>query len=215
MSAWKIVESSILSRGAVEMVWAELCRKAPRSPNTRLTRVIFCLATFCGLRNSEICGLRLRDAKLDIPRPVLDVPAGVAKGLKPRQVPLWNLPTALASLAAWKAQRLAQGAGALDYLICAQSRLAFGHPLDRRNARARFIRACGVLGPERQAMLTIHCGRHTCASHLLASGWPLPAVRDLLGHANLWTTNLYSHVVVDDAVPPDPFAFVAGKHSAG
>jgi site-specific recombinase XerC len=211
MSAWKIVESDILSRREVEMVWAELCRKAPRSPNTRQTRVIFCLATFCGLRNSEICGLRLRDAKLDIPRPILDIPAGVAKGLKPRQVPLWKLPTSLACLSAWKAQRQGQGAGAMDYLVCAQSHSALGRPLDRRNARARFISACGALGRERQAMLTIHCGRHSCASHLLASGWPLPAVRDLLGHANLWTTNLYSHVVVDDVVPPDPFAFAAGN----
>lgn len=209
MSAWKIVESDILSRREVELVWAELCRKAPRSPNTRLTRAIFCLATFCGLRNSEICGLRLRDAKLDISRPVLDIPSGVAKGLKPRQVPLWKLPTALACLAAWKTQRLAEGAGAIDYLICARSRPAFGRRLDRRNARARFIRACVVLGLERQKMLTIHCGRHSCASHLLAAGWPLPVVRDLLGHSNLWTTNLYAHVVVDDAVPPDPFAFAA------
>lgn len=32
-----------------------------------------------------------------------------------------------------------------------------------------------------------------------------------MGHANLWTTNLYSHVVVDDDVPPDPFAFAAGR----
>jgi hypothetical protein len=30
-------------------------------------------------------------------------------------------------------------------------------------------------------------------------------VRDLLGHANIFTTSLYSHIVVDDAVPPDPF----------
>jgi site-specific recombinase XerD len=58
-------------------------------------------------------------------------------------------------------------------------------------------------------MLTIHSGRHTCASHLLAAGWPLPAVRDMLGHANIATTSVYSHVVVDDTVPPDPFAFVA------
>jgi integrase/recombinase XerD len=207
---WRITESDILSRREVEMVWAELCRKSARSTNTRQTRVVFALSTFCGLRNSEICGLRLRDAKLDIPRPVLDVPAGVAKGLRPRQVPLWRLPTALGCLSAWKAERRGQGAGALDYLVCAQSRSARGRPLDRRNARARFISACAVLGPERQAMLTIHNGRHTCASHLLAAGWPLPAVRDLLGHANLWTTNLYSHVVVDDLTPPDPFAFAGG-----
>ena len=132
MGAWKVVESDILSRREVEMVWAELCRRSVRSRNTRQTRVIFCLATFCGLRNSEICGLRLRDAKLDIPRPILDIPAGVAKGLKPRQVPLWKLPTALACLSAWKAQRQGQGAGAMDPLVCAQSRSTLGRPLDRR-----------------------------------------------------------------------------------
>ncbi len=206
---WSVTESGILNRGEVETVWAELTRKAARSVNTRQSRVIFCLATFCGLRVSAICGLRLRDLKLTIPRPVLDIPAAVAKGGRPRQVPLWKLPTALACLSAWKAERQTQGAGLTDPLVCAQSRSALGRPLDRRNARARFISACRILGRERQAMLTIHSGRHTCASHLLSAGWPLPAVRDMLGHANLSTTSLYSHVVVDDAVPPDPFGFAA------
>ena len=63
MSAWKVVESDILSRHEVEMVWGKLCRRSARSMNTRQTRVVFCLATFCGLRNSDICGLRLRDAR--------------------------------------------------------------------------------------------------------------------------------------------------------
>jgi len=177
--------------------------------NTRQTRAIFSLATFCGLRVSEIVGLRLRDVKLTIARPILEVPAAVAKGHRARQVPLWKLPTALACLSAWKVERQAQGAGLTGPLVCAQSRSALGRPLDRRNARARFISACKVLGEERQAMLTIHSGRHTCASHLLSAGWPLPAVRDMLGHANLSTTSLYSHVVVDDTVPPDPFGFAA------
>ncbi len=206
---WSVTESGILNRREVETGWAELTRKAARSVNTRQSRAIFALATFCGLRVSEICGLRLRDVKLAIARPVLEVPATVAKGGHPREIPLWKLPTALACLSAWKAERQAQGAGLTDPLVCAQSRSALGRPLDRRNARARFISACRILGRERQAMLTIHSGRHTCASHLLSAGWPLPAVRDMLGHANLSTTSLYSHVVVDDAVPPDPFGFAA------
>ncbi|HUU84983.1 MAG TPA: site-specific integrase [Phycisphaerae bacterium] len=53
-------------------------------------------------------------------------------------------------------------------------------------------------------------GRHTCASHLLAAGWPLPLVRDTLGHADASTTRVYSHVVVADTAPPNPFAFVGG-----
>jgi hypothetical protein len=45
---------------------AELGRLARRSVNTRQTRTIFGLATSCGLRASEIRGLRLRDVKLGI-----------------------------------------------------------------------------------------------------------------------------------------------------
>jgi site-specific recombinase XerC len=115
------------------------------------------------------------------------------------------LPTALACLAAWKAQRQGQGAGTMDHLVCAQSRSALGRPLDRRNARARFISACGVLGPERQEMLTIHCGRHSRASHLLAAGWPIPAVGDMLGHANLWTAPMGEQTLSRDSRQPAVF----------
>ena len=56
-------------------------------------------------------------------------------------------------------------------------------------------------------MLTIHHCRHTSASHLLAADWALPMVCDILGHASIATTSVYSHAVVDDETPPDPFAF--------
>ena len=59
-----------------------------------------------------------------------------------------------------------------------------------------------------------HDGRHSCASHLLAAGWALPMVRDMLGHASIATTSVYSHVVVDDEVPADPFSFVGRKPKA-
>ena len=36
-------------------------------------------------------------------------------------------------------------------------------------------------------------------------------VRDMLGHASIATTSVYSQVVVDDETPPDPFAFANGK----
>ena len=83
------------------------------------------------------------------------------------------------------------------------------------SARARLVNACKVLGAERQGMLTIHSGRHTCASHLPAVRRGGPAVRDMLGHANIATTSVYSHIVVDDTVPADPFAFVACRAGQG
>ena len=207
-ATWQIDESKILSRCEVEAVVAELNRKAGRSVNTRQNRAIFCLATFCGLRVSEICGLKLRGMKFDIQRPVIRLPKAIAKGKKSREIPLWKLPTALAYLQVWWIERKAQGAKAGDYFVCSQARSVFGKRLDRRNARARFLAACRVLGTERCDMLTIHDGRHTCASHLLAANWPLPVVRDMLGHSSISTTSVYAHVVVDDALPPDPFAFV-------
>ncbi len=208
---WRVDESKILSRGEVELVMQNLARKARRSVNTRQNRAVFVLATCCGLRVSELCGLKLRDLRLDIQRPVIQIPAAIAKGKKKREIPLWKLATALLHLQDWKNDRKAQGAKPTDRFVCSQAKNAFGKPLDRRNARARFLATCDVLGQERRDMLTIHDGRHTCASHLLAAGWPLPAVRDMLGHANISTTSIYSHIVVDDEVPPDPFAFAGNN----
>jgi len=178
--------------------------------NTRQTRAVFVLATFCGLRVSEIIGLRLRDVKAGIGRPVIRIPGAIAKRHKPREIPLWRLSKALHYLSEWKREREGQGAMPADPFVCAQSKAAAGNALTRQNARNRFKAAVKVLGAERADMLSIHNGRHTCASHLLAAGWPLPLVRDTLGHADVSTTSVYSHVVVDDTAPPDPFAFVGG-----
>ena len=47
-------------------------------------------------------------------------------------------------------------------------------------------------------MLTVHHGRHTAASRLLAGGWAHPAVRDALGHASIATTSVYLDVGTDE-----------------
>ena len=96
---WKVTEADILSRGEVEEIWSQLCLRSARSRNARQSRVIFCLAAFCGLRVSEICGLRICDAKLTISRPVLEVRSQIAKQHRRRSIPLWRLPTALTCLA--------------------------------------------------------------------------------------------------------------------
>ncbi len=171
-----------------------------------MNRVVVVLAACCGLRASELCGLSLQDARLDCQRPSLVVPAAVAKNGRKRTVPLWRLPFALGHLRDWKSRRRAQGARPADPLLASQARHAAGRPLHRTNARRRFRAACRALGAERLQKLTIHDGRHTCASHLLAAGWPLPNVRDMLGHADISTTSIYSHILVDDEAPRDPFA---------
>ena len=204
-TAWNIDESRILTRGELTTVMADLDRRAKRSVNSRQNQAVFVLATFCGLRVSEICGLLMEDMRLAVQRPTITVRPQIAKGGRGRTIPLWRLPTALSYLEAWKRSRELNGTSRKDPFLASLSSGAAGKPLDRRNARHRFRVACRVLGAERCERLTIHDGRHTCASHLLAAGWPLPNVRDMLGHASIATTSIYSHVVLDDD-RSDPFA---------
>jgi len=207
-ASWKVDATKILSRTEIGTVLAELTRKAKRSENTAANKVVFRLATCCGLRVSELCGLKLANVHVGIPRPYLAIPKAIAKGGIARRVPLWWDADTLADLTAWKARRQADGGKPGDFFVCAVSKAARGRRLDRRNARARFIAACGILGEDRQAELTIHHGRHSFCSHALAGGRTLAEVRDAAGHANVATTSVYTHIAVDDdGTPGDLFAF--------
>ena len=206
--SWKIDPTKILGRCEIGAVLADLRRKAKRAVNTRENLIIFRLATCCGLRVSEISGLRLADCRLGIRRPYLRIRKQTAKGGRPRRAPLWWDRGTLADLEAWKAERADQGAKSSDLLVCAQSKSAFGNQLTRQNLRKRFIASCSVLGQERQAELTIHHGRHSFISHALAGGRSLAEARDAAGHANIATTSVYTHVAVeDDDEPGDLFDF--------
>lgn len=208
-STWTVDATMILSREEIAAVLADLKRKARRSVNTRQNLILFRLATCCGLRVSEIVGLRLSDVRLGVRRPYLYVRKEVAKGGKTRKVPLWWDAGTLADVTAWKEFRQNQGAKATDRFLCSQSKGTRGKPLDRRNARKRFIAACKVLGQERQAEVTTHTGRHSFVSHALAGGRSLAEVRDAAGHANIATTSRYAHVATADEEPGDLFTFDA------
>lgn len=193
----KVDQTRILTRSEIVQVLADLRRKR-RSRNTRQNTVIFRMATCCGLRVGEIVGLKLANVRLSGDRPHLDIPGSIAKRGKARRVPLWWDAGTLAELESWKAERASQGATGADPLVCAQSKAVAGKPLSVRNAQARFKAAIRVLGGERQAVLSIHCGRHSFCSHSLAGGRSLAEVRDAAGHANIATTSIYVHTVRDD-----------------
>jgi len=136
-----------------------------------------------GLRVAELCGLDL--TSLDEPRQVLRV---LGKGDKERTVPLGQ--PAARALARW----CAVGRPALA--IAASGGAIFlgerGRRIDPRVVRRVVHRALRVvdgapdLGP--------HGLRHAMATHLLEGGADLRSVQEMLGHASLATTQIYTHV---------------------
>lgn len=202
--AMKIDALKILTRSEIREVIADLKRKR-RSVNTRQNLIIFRLATCCGLRVSEMVGLKMANLKLGSQRPHIEIPAAIAKRRKGRKVPLWWDAGTLADLDQWKQERTSQGAKSGDPFVCSQSagtnsrtgKPSFGKPLSDRNAQSRFKNAIKCLGTERVEMLSIHCGRHSFVSHGLAGGRSLAEIRDAAGHANVSTTSIYLHTVSD------------------
>jgi len=141
-----------------------------------------------GIRVSELCGLDLQD--LDRGRRTVRV---LGKGSKERVVPV-GIP-AVRAVDAW----LTAGRA---LLACAASGSAMfigvkGGRIDQRTVRRvvhHRLAAAGVpdTGP--------HGLRHTAATHLLEGGADLRSVQEMLGHASLSTTQIYTHVSVDRLV---------------
>jgi integrase/recombinase XerD len=138
-----------------------------------------------GLRVSELIGLTL--ASLAADRSGLTVRG---KGGKERMVPIGG--RAREALAAWLALRPSLAAGG------ARSRWLFpsfgrsGH-LTRQRV-AQLLKELAVDAGIDPARLSPHVLRHAFASHLLAHGADLRAVQAMLGHADIATTQIYTHV---------------------
>jgi len=130
--SWDVDASRILSPKELHDVLHALHRKR-RSVTTRMKTAIVRLSCCCGLRVSEIAGLRIDDIRLSGHHPHVRVRREIAKGRKARKVPLnWDAGT-LADLTAWQAERIRQGAAKTDPLICSQRSDQFGKPLQRES----------------------------------------------------------------------------------
>lgn len=147
-------------------------------PDATADRALFELLYSSGLRVAELCDVRWRD--LDAAGGLLRV---TGKGRKTRIVPVGS--RALAALAAL---RDATGPGSDDPLV----RGPRGKPLTPNAVRARLRRRARGQGVWKR--IYPHLLRHSCASHLLESSGDLRAVQELLGHADIATTQIYTHL---------------------
>ncbi|MFI6480170.1 tyrosine recombinase XerC [Nonomuraea sp. NPDC050663] len=139
-----------------------------------------------GIRVSELCQLDVDD--VDRGRRVVRV---LGKGRKERAVP-FGVP-ALHALDRWcvygRALWIKEGTGAALFLGVRGGRIDQGTVRRVVHARLRQVEGAPDLSP--------HGLRHSAATHLLEGGADLRSVQELLGHASLNTTQIYTHVSIE------------------
>ena len=139
-----------------------------------------------GARVAELCGLDLSDVDYD--RQTIRV---LGKGNKERTIPMGN--PAMKALKVW----IKDGR---DVIKNAQSDNAVflgarGKRIDQRTVRTVVYKALEAIeGIDRMGP---HALRHSAATHLLEGGADLRTVQEILGHASLATTQIYTHVSTD------------------
>jgi integrase/recombinase XerD len=137
-----------------------------------------------GLRVSEVAGARVEDLKLESGCILVR-----GKGDKERIVPLGQ--------AAQRALRayLPEARGALcrgrasPYLFVARN--------GRRLTRQRLWKLVGIASSAATRHAGPHMLRHSCATHMVENGADLRSVQTLLGHADISTTQIYTHVAIE------------------
>lgn len=153
------------------------------SPTALRDRALLEAMYACGLRASETIGLELGD--VDLREGIL---RARGKGSKERLVPLGR--KAIAAISAYLRGGRPQLVGERhEAVLFVNFR---GGPLSRQGLYKivqRHARAAGLAG-----QMSPHTLRHSFATHLLAGGCDLRAVQEMLGHADIATTQMYTHL---------------------
>jgi len=145
-------------------------------------KLIFELLYGCALRVSELCSLNIED--IDLFRKSIKV---IGKGKKTRIVPFGDK-----SIKIFK-----------DYLVNKQNKNQSGPLFLTKNGKRIYPRYVGRLVKKYLSKVSDitkkspHILRHTAATHMLDRGADLLGVKEILGHENLSTTQIYTHVSVE------------------
>ena len=189
--AWKVLPKSLAEPEVVEML--ERAGKAASHPQAKATalrdRAILELLYAGGLRVSEVTSLNTSDLALDSGRVQVR-----GKGDKERIVPLGR--TAVQALQ----QYLREGRPHLDRISSAHKRRT------TRQDRARLFLSLRGMPLTRQWIWNLvkrsnrstspHGLRHSCATHMVEHGADLRSVQMMLGHADISTTQVYTHLAL-------------------
>ena len=135
-----------------------------------------------GLRLSELCDLNLHDLMFD-----QNLVRVTGKGNKTREIPVGKM--AVAALREWLLQRNHLPLKDFEAVFVSK----WGKRISPRNIQQRL-----KYWAKKQSLdinISPHMLRHSFASHMLESSGELRSVQELLGHANISTTQIYTHVL--------------------
>jgi integrase/recombinase XerC len=172
----KLLELQAQKKGPGRPISAEVCWR-----DVAVLETIYS----CGLRVSELCGLRVED--VDFNEQIVRV---LGKGKKERLVPIGQ--PALTAIQRYWEVLLAPPSGPQPVFRADTKRAA---PLNRLQLARRLKNYLVVAGLD--PGLTPHKLRHSYATHMLDAGADLRSVQELLGHAHLITTQVYTHVTTE------------------
>ncbi len=152
------------------------------TPEGLRDRALFELIYSCGLRISEACGMRT--SQVYSGESLLRI---IGKRDRERVVPMGR--QANASLERYMQEgrpRLLSSRHAHEMIFVSRG----GNPLTRQGAWKKFRLYCAAAGVSSQ----VHTLRHSFATHMLQGGADLRVVQELLGHRDISTTQIYTHV---------------------
>ncbi|HEX5822612.1 MAG TPA: tyrosine recombinase [Solirubrobacterales bacterium] len=146
-------------------------------------RAMLELAYSCGLRAEEVVNLKMDSPDFDGERLRIE-----GKGGKTRLVPMGEPAQAALTRYLERGRRTLVGVGSEDALLVSKSGRRL-HPSDVRRRLERWVREAAIAGG-----VSPHALRHSFATHLLEGGADLRSIQELLGHASLSTTQVYTQV---------------------
>jgi integrase/recombinase XerD len=179
---WKRLPKALTDAEIKRLLAAEDSR-VPETPSSLCDRAVLELAYASGLRLAELRNVRLEQLHLEVG--FINV---IGKGNKERVVPLGRTAVAAINryLQAGRPKLITPRSPANLFLT------QRGTPFAAVTMWRRIKRRAKLTGIERN--LTPHMLRHSFATHLLEHGADLRVIQELLGHASISTTEIYTHV---------------------
>lgn len=183
---WKVLPKS-LGRSEVENMLAASASRSDTKMSAALelrSHAMLEVLYAGALRVSEVAGVALEDLKLELGYLLVR-----GKGDKERIVPLGK--SALQSLASYLSEARPLLAGKQN------SKLLFIGRGGKRLTRQRIWQLVKSAAARNGHHASPHMLRHSCATHMVENGADLRTVQTILGHADISTTQVYTHVALD------------------